>query len=76
MLSCYVLANTVWIAIAAEYPATINVNSINSIRPLYGYEDSYTVIDSGYRSTRQIPTDYDSFMIQFNDCLKQVENQK
>lgn len=76
MLSCYILANTIWVAIAADIPATVNVDSIVSIRAMYGYEDSYTIIYSGYRNVEQVPLAYPAFMIEFNDCLKQAENKQ
>ena len=76
MLSCYVIAQTLWVAIAGESPATINVDNIHSITPAFAYEESYTTIDSGYRSTVVVPLPYSDFIVQFNACLTEAQYQE
>ena len=76
MLSCYVIAHTLWVAVAGDAPVTINVDTINAIRPYPGYADSFTLIDSGYRSAVSIPIAYPDFMIQFNACLTEAQYQE
>ena len=76
MLSCYVIAHTLWVAIAGESPAIINVDNITSIHPAFAYEQSHTTIDSGYRSTVTVPTPYPDFIVQFNACLTEAQYQE
>ncbi len=76
MLSCYVVAHTLWIAIAGESPAIINVDNINSIHPYPGYENGYTIIDSGYTSNNTVPIPYTDFIVQFNACLTEAQYQE
>jgi hypothetical protein len=76
MLSCYVIAHTLWIAVVNDTPATINVDNITSIHPLFSYEETYTEIDSGYRSTVSVPMPYSDFILQFNRCLEEAEYQE
>lgn len=76
MLNCYVIAQTLWIAIVNDTPATINVDNITSIHPLFSYEETYTEIDSGYRSTVTVPTPYSEFITQFNACLTEAQYQE
>ncbi len=76
MLTCYVIAHTLWIAVANDTPATINVDNITSIHPLFSYEETYTEIDSGYRSTVSVPLPYHDFILQFNRCLEEAEYQE
>jgi len=76
MLNCYVIAHTLWVAVAGESPLVINVDNINAIRPYPGYEDSYTIIDAGYASKNTVPIPYPDFMIQFNACLTEAQYQE
>jgi hypothetical protein len=76
MLSCYVVAQTLWVSIAGESPAIINVDNIHSITPTFAYEQSHTTIESGYRSTVAVPISYSDFITQFNTCLTEAQYQE
>jgi hypothetical protein len=76
MLTCYVIAHTLWIAVVNDTPATINVDNITSIHPLLTYEETYTVIDSGFRNTVSVPLPYPDFIVQFNACLTEAQYQE
>ncbi len=73
LLTCYFAASILWMDIATEHPATIAVSNIVSIHPTQGYTDTYTTINSGYRSTVSVPTAYNEFIIQFQTCITKAK---